>query len=236
MGRLADRFPIYSRLLWLYPRPYRDTYGEQMLQTLADMIDNDPTQTGRIRIYTHAMVDLPMSLLNQQAQYIGGIMVNETPRYIRRNSLIAGSLLVPFFGALIANALSKLIGGQTLYNNWLWQAPVLTIWVLWLPVLASLITVITAIVYIWRQSKIEHGHTFKTLLNIRQDWPLLIVATVGLGILAIVLGHDSAHCIAGNPVREVQQWHQTWHCIQQGAATYPFQHPLTFLKRAFGLN
>lgn len=236
MGRLTDRFPIYSRLLWLYPQPYRRAYDEQMLQTLADMIDNEPTQTGRIRIYAHAMIDLPMSLLNQQTQYIGGIMVNETPRYIKRNALIAGSLLVPFFGALIANALSKLIGGQTLYSSWLWQTPVLAIWVLWLPALASLIAAITAIVYMWRHSQVKHAYSLKMLLDIRQDWPLLLVAVASISILAIVFGHDSAHCVTGNPVREAQQWHQTWQCIQQGAATYPFHHPLTFLKRAFGLG
>lgn len=235
MGRLAKRFPIYGRLLGLYPRQYRDMYGDQMLQTLADMLDDAPSHTHRIKIYARAVIDLPLSIMSQQAQYIGGIMVNETPNYIKRNTLITGLMLLPFLAALAANALSKIITGQTLYGSWLWHAPVIAIWVLWLPLLATAIALGTLLVYIWQHSRLEHKSIFVSAQNIRHDWPLLLVAATGLGILAILFGHDSAHCVTGNPVRELQQWHQTWQCVQNGAATYPFQHPLTFLKRALGL-
>jgi hypothetical protein len=53
-----------------------------------------------------------------------------------------------------------------------------------------------------------------SLIDFRHNWPMLLVGFVGLFIVALVLGHDSVHCVTGNPIREVHNWHQTWRCVQ----------------------
>jgi hypothetical protein len=37
MGNLKKRFPLYSKVLRLYPYRYQKEYGEQILQTTADI-------------------------------------------------------------------------------------------------------------------------------------------------------------------------------------------------------
>ena len=235
MTRPAKRFPAYSHLLKLYPQSYQHSYREQMLQTLADMVDNAPDGKARAAIWARIAIDFPRSLFIEHVKTTGEIMLHETPSYVKRNALLGGLLLVPFMTALVANSLDKLLYNHSLYSSWLWHAPILAIWVLWLPLGAVLIASFSLAVFLLRRVQSSPHSRFKILFDIRQDWPLIMVAAGALLILAILFGHDSAHCIAGNPIREIRNPQQTWRCIQQGAANYPFQHPVTFLKRAFGL-
>lgn len=232
MERLGKRFPVYSRLLWLYPAPYRAKYGPEMLQTLADMLDNAPTTRDRSLVRLQAAIDLPVSVIQQDIQYIGGIMANEMPRYVKQNALISALLLVPFMLALIANGFDKAISNQTLYNSWLWHSPLLGIWVLWLPLAATILSGATLLTFLVRRIKQGEGGVLQRALSIQYTWPLVGALLAGLFILAVLFGHDSTHCVLGNPITELRHPQQTWQCINQGASTYPFQHPVEFLKRA----
>lgn len=211
MAGLAQRFPIYHRLLSLYPRAYYKTYGEQQLQTLADMLDNASSASQRLGIWLRLYIDFPLSVVIQQLSY-GGTMVHDTPPYIKRNGLIAAILLLPFTLALIANAATTLLLHHTLYSSWLWQMPLLGFWVLWSPSIATVLALATLCVFLVKRQQYPLT-TWRVI--VRQSWTLIIVAGVGLFIVATVFGHDSVHCVVGNPVRELQQWHQTWRCIEQ---------------------
>lgn len=215
MSNLAKRFSLYSKLVGLYPAPYRERYGEQMLQTLADMLDNAPTKLQQARIWTRLVVDFPLSLAHQQTIYLGGIMIHETPKYVRRNALIGATMLVPFASALIANSADKAINNRTLFHSWLWSMPTLAIWVLWLPLVAAAIALATLGIFLLQRSKAQHISLVKAAFDIQHNWPLLAVGLAGLFILAVVFFHDSVHCVTGNPVREVRNLHATWQCILQ---------------------
>lgn len=214
MGSLEKRFPRYSKLLKLYPAPYQKEYGEQTLQTLADMLD-DP-HAGKAAVWTRTIVDLPLSLAKQNLIYAGGIMKNETPNYIKLNSVIGAALLLPFFAALIANGSDRLIFNQDLYHSWLWHTPVLFTWVLALPAAAALLTLISLVLYSRQHGRSQRTGWLKGLLDFRRNWPLLLVAIIALGIVGMVRFHDSVHCVAGNPAKEIGNWSRTWQCIQQG--------------------
>lgn len=216
MAELKKRFPVYARLLRLYPPAYRAAYGTQMLQTLADMLDDSPGATRHAAIWCRLAVDFPASVAQQQIHYVGGIMAHETPRYIKRNALVGAVLLVPFMLALLANSLDTLTHGQQLYNSWLWRTPVLALWVLWLPLAAAVLTLLSLVTFmIQSRAQYQSGEKRGILADIGVSWPLLAVALAGLFVVAAVFGHDSVHCVTGNPVHELQSWHQTWHCIQQ---------------------
>ena len=213
MDDLNQRFPRYSKLLRLYPKPYREQYGEQMLQTLADMLDTEPEH--ETSIWLRTIIDLPFSLTKQQLLYAGGIMSQQIPMYVKRNAVVSTVLLLPFALALIVNGLDKLINNRTLYHSWLWHMPVLAIWVLWLPILAAALALSSLVVFFRKGGTQGRQNSRKQSLDVYHTWPLIAPALVALFVIAMVFGHDSAHCVTGNPVRELHNWHQAWQCIQQ---------------------
>lgn len=207
-SNLQRRFPRYSRLLRLYPLAYQKRYAEPMLQTLADMLD-DPSSS-RTAVWANVAADLPLSLVRQQFIYLGDIMTHQTPSYIKTTSIISALMLVPFISAVVTNALVP----SHLYNSWLWHYRILMVWVLILPALAAALSLATFAV--WSVGRYRRGTSFwRSVADISHNWPMLLLAAAGLFIVALVLFHDSVHCVTGNPVTELQNWHQTWRCILQ---------------------
>lgn len=142
-------------------------------------------------------------------------MAHEMPPYIKRNAVVSAVLLVPFVLALLANGADELTNNHTLYHSWLWHMPVLAIWVLWLPLVATIIALTSLIVFLARQSRSEHTSWFKQLFNTSHNWPLVLTAVAGLGIVALVQLHDATQCVVGNPIHEAHHLRQTWQCVQQ---------------------
>lgn len=211
---MRSRFPKYERLLKCYPARYRKEYGGAMLQTLADMLDDQPTKAGKLRIWLRASIDLPASVAHQNIIALGDTFMHQTPQYIKRNGVIAGTLLIPFIAALTANGLDKVINNHTLYNSWVWGRLALTTWVIVLPALAFLLAFASYMLFVAKQSK---ANIFSRLFDLRRVWPVAITGVIGLGILFMVCFHDSVHCWMQNPVHVVTQWHQTWSCVEQGS-------------------
>jgi hypothetical protein len=209
---LNRRFPHYRKLLQLYPANYRKRYGDQMLQTLADMLDDAPTRAQKLTVWSRVAFDTPVSVAKQQLIYTGEVMDHEMPSYIKRNAIISAALLVPFMLALIANSADQLANGSTLYYSWLWRMPVLGIWVLYLPLAAAVIAFVSLAIFLKRT---KHRNWLRAVLDIRHDWPVVIVLLAGVSILGLVQLHDTVQCVAGNPLREAHQLHQTWQCVQQ---------------------
>jgi hypothetical protein len=205
---LHQRFPGYSRLLKLYPRSYRQQYEQEMLQTLADMLD-DPDNS-RQSVWLRTALDLPLSLAREQFHALQLASLPQTPAYIRTSSLIGGLLVLPFFVFVTLNTLLD----QRLYNSLFWQVWMLFIWLLVLPGLAIVINLAATMKWVHDRRTITHRGFWRTLLDIKQTWPVLSIVIIGLGIIALVFGHDSVHCLGGNPIQEISNWHGTWQCIQ----------------------
>jgi hypothetical protein len=203
--KLGQRFPIYKILLRLYPQSYREQYGGEILQTLADMLDDAPTRAQRRRIWIHAGIDIAISATKQQATTLGGTMRESS--FIKWSSITSAALLLPFISALIANALDTFVRHQTLYSSWLWREPMLAIWVLYLPLIAGSVGVISFIAAVWRLRASQK--------NVLTAWPLAASCLVALGILGMVFMHDSVRCVTGNPIKEIRNAHATLHCIEQ---------------------
>lgn len=139
---------------------------------------------------------------------------NTTPSYIKRVGLIGGLLLAPFAAALAANGLDKVVYNHSLLHSWLWTTPWLAIWVLYLPV--SALGLAAACFFIEAIRTWRYDHTRAAALHgLLRMWPVLCVGAVAAFILSVVFFHDSVHCVAGNPVREIRNARQTWTCLQQ---------------------
>lgn len=145
-------------------------------------------------------------------------MRDETPSYIKLNSVFAALLLVPFFAALSANALDKLIHNHTLFNSWLWRMPALGIWVLRLPELALLLAVVTYVVYVARSGGSQSGSRLRRAMDVKHAWPVLAPAIIALGVLSIVAFHDSIQCWVHSPTQIVGHFSRDWRCSNADAA------------------
>lgn len=212
MDSLNKRFPLYSKVLKLYPKKYQKEYGKQVLQTTADMLDDAPNTASKLAIWTRITVDLPVNITKQQLQYSGGSYMNQTPTYIKRNSIICGVLLAPFFAALIANSIDKIVNNHTLYASWLWQSAVIRIWVLYLPEAAFLLAAVSYIVYLSKNTESKHSKFLKRVLDIRRSWPILIPAMLSFGVLFVLAFHDVGQCWVQNPAHLVGHLNHAWEC------------------------
>jgi hypothetical protein len=67
---------LYRQLLMLYPKQYRSQYDEQMLQTLTDMLADQPTRADRAKVWLRAGMDLQQNLLIQNIRNIGENYMN----------------------------------------------------------------------------------------------------------------------------------------------------------------
>ncbi|MDB5163688.1 MAG: hypothetical protein JWS12_305 [Candidatus Saccharibacteria bacterium] len=212
MKYLKTRFPIYAALLRLYPKSYQKQYNQQILQTLADMLDNSSSNTERKLIWGRTIIDAPLSIIKQQVVYAGDIMTNETPHFVKTTSIFSALLLLPFFIFITFDGLSS----HSLYNSWFWHPPVIASWLVFMPAAALLLSLGTF--WRWSQQRRRQNQTsfVKTIFQWQYNWPMLAVAVLSAGIIALAFGHDSVHCVVHNPVREIRNWQTTWTCIKQG--------------------
>lgn len=196
MSDIPNRFPVYSKILKLYPESYVSRYEKELLQTTADMLDDTSSHFARFIIWSRIAINLPFNLSKQQIQYVGGIMNKETPTYIKLISLLCALLLLPFFSALIANGLDKVINNHTLYGSWVWSFSVIRIWVLVLPVIAALLALITFGIYILghKNKRNKKDGLLVRNLDIKHSWPILFIGIAAFGILFMLRFHDSFAC------------------------------------------
>jgi len=210
------KFSLYEQLLRLYPKSYKQQYGDQMCQTLKDMLDDAADGTERKKIWARAITELPTSIAKAQFSYVGGIMQNETPHYVKQTGLMASLLVVPFFLAFIANTVDNLLFGHNLYSSWLWNTPVLVTWILLLPSLALVLSGGSLLRFIFWDKWPSHGSLSNRIFDAKHNWPVVVPLVIAVGVLCLVAFHDSAHCLVGNPVRELRNFHQTWQCTTGG--------------------
>jgi hypothetical protein len=210
MNSLKTRFPRYSTLLQLYPQHYRKQYADQMLQTLADMLDGAPTRTQKANIWLRIAFDFPISLSKQQLNYAGENMTQQTPQYVKRNAEIGAFLIAPFFVIIIANSLSNHLLGNTSSLR-----DILRFLIIGLPAIAFVLNAGTFMKWAAERRAKEKVSVLRSLFDFKRNWPMLLVAGVGLLIVAFIFGHDSVHCFTDSPSHALSHLQSTWHCTQQ---------------------
>lgn len=189
-----------------------------MLQTTADMLDAAPGLRARMAIWLHVVLDLPVNIGRQQLNYAGGIMHNSMPNYIKRNSLMAGALLVPFFAALTANGLDKVFNNHDLHNSWLWHSPAIGLWVIWFPIVALCLAVGSYLIFVFTRSSANKRSWLRKAFDLAHAWPVLLTGLIALSILMLLEFHDSAHCWVQTPTHLASHLQQTWQCSESNRA------------------
>ncbi|HSX42711.1 MAG TPA: hypothetical protein VLF59_01355 [Candidatus Saccharimonadales bacterium] len=92
---MPNRFPIYELFLRLYPKRYRQQYADQMVQTLADMLEDQSGRSGRLMVWLRASSELPVGIVQQNITSIGEKSMNKLAATTnKRLAIIAGVLIV----------------------------------------------------------------------------------------------------------------------------------------------
>jgi len=209
MGQLEKRFPRYNKLLSLYPLPYRQHYRTELLQTVSDMLDNAPSRTAKMAVWLRVASDLPLSLSKENLAFIGGIMTNQTPAYVKATAILGGLLTLAFFVIVIAAGING-----NLHESFWWHPNVLLTWLVILPGIAFLLSCAAFLSWLNQRKKQEKKRFLQELFDLRRNWLLLAVIAVSFGIVTLAFGHDTGHCVNGNPLREIRNAHGVWSCIQ----------------------
>jgi hypothetical protein len=68
---MPNQFRLYRFLLRLYPKSFRQKYGDQMIQTLSDMLEDQPDQSSRFLVWLRVSSELPFSIVQQNITNLG---------------------------------------------------------------------------------------------------------------------------------------------------------------------
>lgn len=185
---------VYGALLFLYPKPYRKKYGNQILQTVEDMLEDEPQTLRRLRIQLREIVVLPGNAFEQHLAIVAR-KENLTPSILM--GIIALSLLLPFFVAMASDEISEHFYNQHLYGSWFWSKPVLTVWVIALPLLSLFTSLTTGAILILRASLKKR----KLTLPLKKLWLISLAALTSSGVVFLVVIHDSSQCWTGNATK-----------------------------------
>jgi hypothetical protein len=184
---------FYNFLLNLFPKSYRSSYADEMSITLEDMLTNSASPRQRRSLLVHAYLELPLCIAHEYILIMEKNLIMDAPNYVRRNSLVAAALLIPFILALLANVIAQAMFHESLYGSWVWNYPVLLTWVLILPSVALIIATVSMIHFITTPKRTSPSWSSR-LFTVKQYWPLLAVACVALTIVCIVRVHDAGGC------------------------------------------
>lgn len=71
---------LYSRLLLLYPKAYRDQFGDPILQTTADLLEGTASNKEQLITWFRIACNMPLDIVRQQLKYLGDPMKNTAYR------------------------------------------------------------------------------------------------------------------------------------------------------------
>jgi hypothetical protein len=101
MSKRHEPYRIYRAVLYLYPKSHREAYGEQMVQTLDDMLSDQRGKRARYSVWLRIIFELPVNVIEENINSTGGISVNKLTKvtnkqyvYILLAALVVGSYVI----------------------------------------------------------------------------------------------------------------------------------------------
>lgn len=177
---------LYAYFLNLYPEHYQKSYKADMLQTMEDILTHESRARSTLTLLREVVVT-PVNALEQYAIDFSRSR-HTTPK--TTITLVALSLLAPFFISLVIDELAEFITGGHLYNTWLWSKPVLLVWMVILPLISLAISL-----SVYAVSLIRHIRTTRRYTPVaKRYWLTISTILLSAAILALVVFHDSSQC------------------------------------------
>jgi hypothetical protein len=104
MFKHHERYKIYRALLYFYPKAHREAYGQQMVQTLDDMLSEQRSSFERLGVWLKVSIELPINVMEENLNSIGEISVNKLTKISNRR-LLYGALALLVIGSYVATAI-----------------------------------------------------------------------------------------------------------------------------------
>jgi hypothetical protein len=108
---MSKRYPLYELSLKLYPKQFQSRYSEQMVQTMTDMLNDQPNKAARALIWLRTGFNLAFTIVQQNIMTLGEHTVNKPTKPIftyKRLSIVLAGLLLLMTVALHAHIQSNL--------------------------------------------------------------------------------------------------------------------------------
>ncbi len=107
MSTQHEKYRIYQACLHLYPKQHRQAYGQQMVQTLDDILSDQNSNFGRFAVWLKVSIELPINAFEENISNIGEISVNKLTKITAKQYTYAASALL-IIGSLVLLGISAL--------------------------------------------------------------------------------------------------------------------------------
>lgn len=91
MARHHEPYRIYRAALHLYPKAHREAYGEQILQTLEDILADQPNGFSRFVVWLRVICELPINVIQENSNNIGETGMSKLSK-VTNKQLMYGAL------------------------------------------------------------------------------------------------------------------------------------------------
>lgn len=98
--------PVYRAVLKLYPKAHRQEYGEQMVQTLDDLLSERQESSERAGIWLRVILELPSNLAEEHIHTIRGLSMSDR-KLTNKNILVIVGVSVVVVGVVLAFVLFR---------------------------------------------------------------------------------------------------------------------------------
>ncbi len=102
MDKQRKSLRVYRAALHLYPKAHREAYGEQMAQTLEDILAEQPDRLNRFIVWVRVACELPINVVEENSNNIGEVSMNKLTK-VSNKQLMYGvlvALVVIGYGAM----------------------------------------------------------------------------------------------------------------------------------------
>jgi len=102
MRKSPDPHEVYRALLRLYPRAHRREYGEQMTQTLDDMLSEKHSSSERAAVWLRVGRELPLNIIEEHIHNLEEIHMSRILKINKRTSVIVSVVIVIALGVSVS--------------------------------------------------------------------------------------------------------------------------------------
>lgn len=101
MSEATTTHRIYRALLHLYPKGHREEYGEQMIQTLEDLLTDPKSGHSKLSIWLRVSSELPVNVIEEHIHNLEGMSMETRKALGKRLAIGLGALSLILLGVLV---------------------------------------------------------------------------------------------------------------------------------------
>ncbi len=108
MSKAPKPYRIYRALLYLYPKAHRKAYGEQMVQTLDDILADQHDISEKIMVWIRVVSELPLNVIEENINNLGEMSMGKLSKISSKQLTIgAGVVILVTAGVVLGMHLRK---------------------------------------------------------------------------------------------------------------------------------